>query len=267
MKISIIDEMSRIDETFIENLCWEIDNEVYVSNNDIKKLVREKIQPQHRVLPKRLTLLVACCLIILIAVPVCAGIILKLNDSTKVNKYNEQFIGTEVKDDYYIIYSNGEYVDSNGVVLNKEELMEGNDALANNRIVNEIQETVICPSSFVEIARVNNKENVSTFPQMILVNDSVCILTKKDGTGWEMKSGDLVSFSFSKIQSEVIDEQNLIIGYIKDGLLCEGESFREKDGQFSLRIQESGEYYIYLRSASSDYLSLEKSILSVERKN
>ena len=86
MKISIIDEMSKIDEAFIENLCWEIDNEVNVSNYEIKKLVREKIRQNYQISHKRLWLAVVCCLIVLAAVPVCAGILLKLDVSTQVNK-------------------------------------------------------------------------------------------------------------------------------------------------------------------------------------
>lgn len=267
MKISIIDEISKLDETFIESLCWETANEVSVSDFEIKRKVRKRLRQKYRIPSKRLKLAAICCFVILISIPVCAGMILKLDVSTQVNKNNEKFIGTEVNDDYHIIYNNGKYVDSNGVVLSEEDLMETKDALANNRIVNKLQESVVCPGSFVEIMRINHKGKTSAYPKIILVNDSVCILTKEDGTGWKMSEGDNLCYDFSKIPSEVIDEQNLIVGYIKDGMLCEGESFREKAGQFSLKIKDPGIYYIYLRSGSSDYLTLEESLLSIERKD
>lgn len=57
--------------------------------------------------------------------------------------------------------------------------------------------------------------------------------------------------------------QDLIIGYVKDGIMYEGEVFDELSGKYSFSPDEKGEYFFYLLSGSSDYLSLKSGNLEV----
>lgn len=57
--------------------------------------------------------------------------------------------------------------------------------------------------------------------------------------------------------------KDLIIGYVKDGIMYEGEVFDELSGKYSFSPDEKGEYFFYLLSGSSDYLSLKSGNLEV----
>lgn len=65
------------------------------------------------------------------------------------------------------------------------------------------------------------------------------------------------------VQSDITVSQDLIIGYVKDGIMYEGEVFDELSGKYSFSPDEKGEYFFYLLSGSSDYLSLKSGNLEV----
>lgn len=76
-------------------------------------------------------------------------------------------------------------------------------------------------------------------------------------------SSDNIVISFDKYKSDITVSQDLIIGYVKDGIMYEGEVFDELSGKYSFSPDEKGEYFFYLLSGSSDYLSLKSGNLEV----
>ena len=92
----------------------------------------------------------------------------------------------------------------------------------------------------------------------MLVNNSACILTKEDGTGFHLKKGDKIEYNFEKYKSKVVEQQTLIIGYVKDGVMYQGETYNDLKDSYTLVAQDDGDYFIYLLSASSDYLTLKQ---------
>lgn len=72
-----------------------------------------------------------------------------------------------------------------------------------------------------------------------------------------------IVISFDKYKSDITVSQDLIIGYVKDGIMYEGEVFDELSGKYSFSPDEKGEYFFYLLSGSSDYLSLKSGNLEV----
>jgi hypothetical protein len=73
-----------------------------------------------------------------------------------------------------------------------------------------------------------------------------------------LSKGDTLEFNFEKYKSRVVNQQNLIIGYIKDGVMYEGEAYQQLSDSYVLEAQDKGEYFLYLLSASSDYLTLKQ---------
>ena len=73
----------------------------------------------------------------------------------------------------------------------------------------------------------------------------------------------MIYISFDKYKSDITVSQDLIIGYVKDGIMYEGEVFDELSGKYSFSPDEKGEYFFYLLSGSSDYLSLKSGNLEV----
>ena len=84
-----------------------------------------------------------------------------------------------------------------------------------------------------------------------------------NGKGWELTDKDNIVISFDKYKSDITVSQDLIIGYVKDGIMYVGEVFDELSGKYSFSPDEKGEYFFYLLSGSSDYLSLKSGNLEV----
>jgi hypothetical protein len=182
----------------------------------------------------------------------------KLKQPELITDENRQLVGKETYADYSIIYRNGKYVDSNG-----NEISQVVDTdIPDSRIVKKILHDTYVPSSIVEFETLE-KNGSFISPEIITINGSLSILTKKNGEGWNLKVGDKVSFSFEKYISEVVSNQNLVIGYIKDGVLVYGKGFSQSAGTYELTISEAGEYYIYLINASSDSISMKEGNLKI----
>ena len=75
-----------------------------------------------------------------------------------------------------------------------------------------------------------------------------------------------LTFSFEKYKSETVQKQTFVIGYIRDGIMYEGESMRNIVGSYTLTIKEDGEYNLYIISSTSDYLTIKQGIINHERK-
>lgn len=158
-----------------------------------------------------------------------------------LNENNQNLIGQEI-------------VDSASTV--NETLNEG---LNTSDIVHQIDIEGLCPNPFVEIEI--NDSDYNNVPGQLMINNSVSILTKSNHKGWLLKSGDVLEYSFEKYESDVVSNQTLIVGYIYDGIMKEGTAIDTLTGTYTLEAKENGTYYIYLMSASSDYLALKESTL------
>lgn len=128
-------------------------------------------------------------------------------------------------------------------------------------IMQPIEDESIDPRSYTEILPEKVKGKKTVFPEIIMINNSVCILTEADGTGWELKQGDSLIYEYEKAASEVVETQTLLIGVIQDGVLKDPSVSRVREGTFSVVAEEDCEYFIYLLSASSDYQTIREGIL------
>ena len=45
---------------------------------------------------------------------------------------------------------------------------------------------------------------------------------------------------FEKYESDAVSNQALVIGYIKDGVMYDGESFGSLSGSYELKVREGG---------------------------
>lgn len=164
-----------------------------------------------------------------------------LTTSQLVTKNNRELIGKGIS-------INADQVNAHTVVENKSKIIREYDSS-------------MTYDNITEIVLKSNSENKYTTPEIILINGAPCIFTKDDGSGWTLSKGDVISFEYEKYPSEIIDKQVLVIGYILNGKLYSGEAFGDLDGEYKLEIEGDGEYYIYVTSASSDYLTLREGSL------
>lgn len=89
----------------------------------------------------------------------------------------------------------------------------------------------------------------------------VCaVLSPSLGEGWNCQSGDARSFAF-----EVYPQSRQMgVGYIRDGLMYDFETFSVLSSTYQLEITEDGAYQIYVISGASDYLALKEGQMTVE---
>lgn len=190
-----------------------------------------------------------------------------------VFKYDENGAGesladiywpVELQSDYYIVNDGkGNYTDSYGNSANNiEGLIRNYPAVS--RLVMAIEDEMLEPDSYTEIKPLKEKPKKIIYPELTVENNSVCILTKDDGSGWTLKKGDSLVYEFEKEESIIVDNQTLLVGIIQDGVMKEGVVFRENDGVLSVTAEEDGEYFVYLLSASSEYQTIREGTMKVD---
>lgn len=189
----------------------------------------------------------------------------ELNKSVLITDENRDQIGKETFSDYYIVNRDGKFINSLGNEISQEEILKKKSvSVPENRIIKQINLENFMPSSIVEFE--GREENgVTISPEILTINGSVNILTKTNGEGWDLKKGDKIEYDFAKYQSEVVENQNLLIGYIKEGVLNKGEEFRQLKGEYRLAISDPGKYYVYLICASSDPIFLKNGTIKISR--
>lgn len=283
MICNMTDIFSLLDESTIEAMAWDEEKTVIISLDKLKKHVRNGIynenEKKRAMVPKllynsthntpiygmkwRARLIVILIIIAIAAVPVYALVNYRLHKSSIVDEENCYLIGSQIEEDYYIIMDeNGECTDSLGNKGSLEDMISLSDLPNKSRIVTNVENTDIKPSSYVEIKYKKHSGNIYTYPRLILVNNSVCILTGNDGKGWDLNEGESITVEISKESAKRSLKQNLLVGYIQDGTLKDGKSIKENSGSYTVKADAAGTYYIYLLSASSDYLTVNS--LSIE---
>ena len=279
MKYSAAEFINLLDENAVETMIWDERISPDITIDDIKKRVyaemgwtedgtsfrflkRTKSDNTHTakrfgsLWRKRLAVLMM--VLVIAAVPGYALMKGKLNISSVVTDENRYLVGTQAEDDYYIIIDDdGTCTDSFGNKGTVEDIISLNELPYVSDIVKEIDDPVIKPSSFTEIRGERHFGRSNVYPPTILVNNSICILTDETGEGWYLDKGDTVNVEITEDNIVGQRKQNMIIGCIQDGVLKPGVQLKDISDGYKLTANVSGIYYIYLLSASSDYLTLE----------
>ena len=268
MTYNIVDIMDMIDESAVEELIWEEEKPETISFERVKALVHDGIcgnpsynKKRDNIRVKgawRLRLIAVLVALAVAAVPCYALISGKLSRSAVLNDENKYFVGSQVDDDYYIIIDeDGNYRDSHGNEGSLEEIISKNELHKDSEKVKEIEDNVLNPASYVEIAGEKGSDGSVRYPAIILINNSVCILTNNAGDGWNLDKGESLKVKIIKEDAGSARKRNMIVGYIQDGVLKKGEALNSDECECVFTAEVAGEYYIYLLSASSDYLTLE----------
>lgn len=268
MTYNIVDIIDMFDESAVEELIWEEEKPETISFERVKSLVHDGIcgnssynRKRNNIRVKgawRLRLIAALVALAVAAVPCYALIGGKLSRSAVINDGNKYYVGSQVNDDYYIIIDeDGNYRDSHGNEGSLEDIISKNELHKDSEKVKEIEDNVLNPASYVEIAGEKGSDGSVKYPAMILINNSVCILTNNAGDGWNLNKGESLKVKIIKEDAGSARKRNLVVGYIQDGVLKRGEALNCDEYECVFTAEAAGEYYIYLLSASSDYLTLE----------
>jgi len=253
-----------LDEDLIEKITWRKRKTVIISSRKIKKRVAKILFGENRRMIRTNQMLrpvIAAVALILASIPVYAAVVSNINESHIVDTTDQTYLNKEIDSNYYIIHDkNGVYHDSEGRTGTLEEIESAVDHNKKSNLIQDVMDDME-QDSFVEIRGKEHDSNEVEFPEIALVNDSGCILTKEDGSGWHLKEGDELVFNFYREKSKGLGK-NLIIGYIENGTLKRGEATCEESGTFAVKAENCGTYYICLIDGSSEYLVISNSNVS-----
>lgn len=166
-----------------------------------------------------------------------------LTEPQVISDENRHLIGKEVNDKNKPEIINEEPTDEEG---NKPS------SIPENTIVTKVSHGIIVPDSIV----IFPCENGET-PEVIIPNGGCAIFVPQKNTdGWNCKAGDTLMISFEKYKSDVVDAQKIEIGYVKNGVMFEGDFYDEISGKYKVNVKETGEYALYVMGMASDPITL-----------
>jgi len=199
---------------------------------------------------------------------ISAGMITNAATNGKVIDFLEEMFGAVTVNDETRELIGKEIVNREAPVTMYEEpedvsiddLKLTDQLIGQSHIVEAFDDDILLPASIHEFEVV--EENAS---EVIMTNGAAAIFYQNEYEGWECQAGDVLVFDFRKYNSEVTENQTLIVGYIRDGVMYHSEeAFTELDGRYELKIEKDGEYHIYIISATSDYLTIKDGRIWVE---
>lgn len=266
-KKTLADAIFSLDEKMVESICWDVDAAVVVSSSKIRRSTHAKLFGEKKRAISNKVAIAMCCILIM-TVPGYALVNLVLDKPEVVNDENKHLIGTEINDDYYIILDeDGICRDSKGNEGTLERIMSMNTSEVNqSRLVESIDDETLMPSSYLEVPAKGQLNNKYSYPKVIMINNSSCILTDSNGAGWKLKEGDCITYKYEKAESVTAENQTMLIGYIHDGVMQTGRVDRDMTGDYSFVIKEKGVYYIWILSTSSDYQTIMKHSVKIKHK-
>ncbi|WP_077609633.1 M56 family metallopeptidase [Clostridium sp. Marseille-P2415] len=177
-----------------------------------------------------------------------------MSQAEVIDSENRNLIGTSVQDNSTPFQSAHTPNTTSNNINNDADL-----SVPENSLVNKLaSQDMLSPSSITEFEATDN-----ITPEIIMPNGSAAIFSENDHQGWTCKKGDSLVYKFEKYPSEVTDSQTIIVGYSLDGVLYPGEEFKGSSGTYQLNITKGGDYYIYVISATSDYLALKQGTISI----
>jgi len=146
-----------------------------------------------------------------------------------ITEQNKNLIGTET-------------IQSNSALQGYNE----HYTLKTNHIIKSIDTEMRLDSAFISEFVVKEENNKYITPEIIGTNGSISVFTKKDGSGWALNKGQILTIDFNKYKSKIIEHQTVTIGYVLNGKMVNGGNSSELSGNCKITADESGEYYIYI---------------------
>lgn len=129
-----------------------------------------------------------------------------------------------------------------------------------NDIFTKMHTSEMVPPFSVSIFELKNEG----IPEIIMTNGAMAIMTNVGQAGWMCKNGDVISGSLERYPTNTKSTQPSVVGYIRDGICYDGNVFDDLSGVFEMVTSEEGEYYVYIMSLASDYLTLKGGEIGVE---
>lgn len=157
--------------------------------------------------------------------------------------------------------------DKNKHLIGKELTYNENVQESSKDMYNILEESTIIKSietdahipRVVEEFTVTEKNGMFLVPEFIFTNNSMVILKKEDGSGWNLRKGESLQIQLELYPSEINNGngQFIMYQYIYNGkLMNKLDSEHGLSQNYELKASKSGEYYICLVGGSSDSITI-----------
>ena len=173
-----------------------------------------------------------------------------------IDDSNREWIGKEVMINAMVVHGSEikeiteEEAETNAKALKKERLEK---ALDNNYIKSVDTEEFFLPVT-VNPFLTTEKNGYYETPEVIMGNAAMVIFTKPDGTAWNLKKGQTLSFKAEQYPLETTKTGNkswkIKFGYLLDGALHQDVMDEGLHHQYNLTAEQEGKYYITIYCAS-----------------
>ena len=150
------------------------------------------------------------------------------------------------------------------VVVLEEQQSNGNEPentymVPENDVITEISADAVLPATISVFVATEG-----TTPEVIAPNNSCGIFVPAPGEkGWYCHEGEALIFDFEKYESGTSTSSPMVVGYILNGVMMDGEVQNDLQGSYKVNVKEDGYYAIYFVSATSDYLALKSGQISL----
>lgn len=266
-KDGLYEYISEYDEQLMDKISAHIEDKYSVTEEFDQKM--KKICMQKKSKRSKYHLKIATAMVGTFIVLVGTGIVTNAATDGKVADAMRKFLGiTTVTEEVQELI--GKEVIDDGVLEVEEDIVNENNLIddgqkqekvfAESKIVESAEKSGVIPTSIQDV-----QVKGGTTPEIIMTNGAMAVFYQKDYSGWKCETGEELVFEYEKYASDVTDEQNIIVGYILDGVMYEGEAYKDLSGNCRMNIEKEGEYYIYVVSATSDYVTLKAGTIHVEK--
>lgn len=264
MKIYISDVLKSIDESVINNIFFN-NKSKNMSNKRIELLIYQEINSskmteRSKKMSVKKIIIIALAASLTISALAGAAYLGKtyLSQNEKVTEENQHFIGTEVEGEAFV---------ENGLDDTKIKDLTREERIASykerNNIITDFEEVTFIPHETTEFIAAE-KDNLFFYPEQILINGAMSIIKQTSNSGWHLNNRDTVKINFTRYPSEIITNQTLEIGFICNGKMSTGITEVKEISSYEFKVENSGEYYFYFMSLSSDYLTLKQGTIEIE---
>lgn len=101
-------------------------------------------------------------------------------------------------------------------------------------------------------------------PELIGGNGAMCLFTQESGSGWDLREGESLSWSFEVYPYNKLSYPSLWVGYVFNGAVCGMEKVSTSEGgSFVLTAPADGEYYLCYINMTSDPVAIHEGSVEI----
>lgn len=239
----------------------------------VEKMIAGEVRKEKRLIKntgKKKTVLIRfliAAILITAMSSVCIAVrkrdLVKDGGAEEVSEYNKDLIGKVQRGQALVAASDGSGTDF--PVNRRSGSMDG-DYQWDSRLIEAVPKDVFAPKTIIEF-EVSGADGYDVTPEIIFTNDVMVIFTRENGEGWFLDKGESLTFEAEQypLENGWNGDGGQWIEYrsIRDGELSpDSYADNKRIQKFTVTAEEEGEYYISLRCAGTEPITLKEGTIN-----